>query len=428
MGKIMKTRIIYVQFIQYVLVACGLIGMPTLAFSQSSEKSSIEANALQETSQKQHEKTIFKRRPLYILGGLGYAPGSTDENDIIQRALNLNPPLVLDPDVSVDDSRSGSEVGIGYWLTKNIALEFAYTDLGSVEVSGSTIINPADLDQFASLVTELHPDSGKGYSLSGLYDLQLGKKFSVFGRLGILWWRGSHQTFIDGQFISTDRESENELFIGLGGKYRLSNRFDAFAEVRDYDLARDDTQFFLLGLHYYFGKKHKIQLKQEPEKVEAIVATIPKLPVIQEPLDSDGDGVLDKDDLCPDTPPGYAVDETGCVVEQSVELLIEFPTDSAEVSRDYYVQIENVIKVMDDAPNIEIEIEGHTDNRGSSQYNLKLSERRAKAVKDIMVKKYSISANRVHSYGYGEDRPVSTNDTEEGRQRNRRVMATIIKK
>jgi len=70
-------------------------------------------------------------------------------------------------------------------------------------------------------------------------------------------------------------------------------------------------------------------------------------------------------------------------------------------------------------------IEGHTDSRGSDAYNQPLSERRANAVRDELVNEYDIDASRVSTVGYGESRPVATNDTDEGRAQNRRIEAVL---
>jgi OOP family OmpA-OmpF porin len=76
-------------------------------------------------------------------------------------------------------------------------------------------------------------------------------------------------------------------------------------------------------------------------------------------------------------------------------------------------------------PEVTAVLEGHTDSKGNAAYNQRLSEQRAQAVKDKMVNQYGISSQRLMAQGYGESRPVATNDTEQGRQENRRVVAII---
>jgi OOP family OmpA-OmpF porin len=79
---------------------------------------------------------------------------------------------------------------------------------------------------------------------------------------------------------------------------------------------------------------------------------------------------------------------------------------------------------MKDYPDLNVVIEGHTDSVGTAAYNKKLSQQRAEAVKKYMVEK-GIDANRLKAQGFGEVRPIASNDTEEGRQQNRRVEAAV---
>lgn len=88
-------------------------------------------------------------------------------------------------------------------------------------------------------------------------------------------------------------------------------------------------------------------------------------------------------------------------------------------------ELDRLIKLMTEMPNLKIEISGHTDNVGSAQFNKSLSERRAKAVVDYLIEK-GISPTRLTYKGYGFDMPIATNDTDEGRQQNRRVEFKII--
>jgi OOP family OmpA-OmpF porin len=152
-------------------------------------------------------------------------------------------------------------------------------------------------------------------------------------------------------------------------------------------------------------------------------------------LDSDGDGVPDSRDECPNTPKGIKVDSDGCPIplqeKISITLLIEFDYDKAEVKSIYHKDIEKVANILQAYPEKDIELEGHTDSIGSDAYNEKLSNLRAESVKKYLVEKFGIDASRVSTVGYGESMPVATNDTEEGRQKNRRVngnIETIIKK
>lgn len=76
--------------------------------------------------------------------------------------------------------------------------------------------------------------------------------------------------------------------------------------------------------------------------------------------------------------------------------------------------------------NNNIILEGHTDSKGSESYNSKLSQARANTAKDILVNRYGVDSMKLNPMGYGESRPVDTNNTEQGRQNNRRVVATVV--
>jgi OmpA-OmpF porin, OOP family len=169
------------------------------------------------------------------------------------------------------------------------------------------------------------------------------------------------------------------------------------------------------------------------------------------PVDSDGDGVPDYLDKCPGTPKGVKVDKDGCpppvvqkappkaasameaaIVEKGrVTLNVEFDTDKSIVKKKYDEEIGKLGAVMKKYPDLKITIEGHTDSVGGLTYNEKLSQRRADAVKNYLVQKFGIEASRLNTKGYGPIRPIESNATKEGRQKNRRVEAAadyIIKK
>jgi WD40 repeat protein len=146
-------------------------------------------------------------------------------------------------------------------------------------------------------------------------------------------------------------------------------------------------------------------------------------------LDSDDDGVSDCLDKCPDTPKRLKVDETGCPIltkeKVSIDLKVEFASDRAEIKSVYYKHLEEVATFLKTFPNTEAVINGHTDSVASEKYNLKLSQKRAEKVMRYLIDKYGIDPSRIKAKGFGESMPVADNNTKEGRQRNRRVIAVI---
>ncbi|HEY5125329.1 MAG TPA: OmpA family protein, partial [Ignavibacteria bacterium] len=106
---------------------------------------------------------------------------------------------------------------------------------------------------------------------------------------------------------------------------------------------------------------------------------------------------------------------------------IFFDFNESKLKSESYLELDRLYKFLIENSDISVEISGHTDNIGSDEYNITLSNARANAVKDYLVSK-GISTNRIISKGYGKSKPVATNDTDEGRQLNRRVEFKIIKK
>lgn len=212
---------------------------------------------------------------------------------------------------------------------------------------------------------------------------------------------------------------------GLGLRYQITDAFALKAEVRDqikFEHA-DHNLFYTLGLAFGLGKKAVSAPVSTPAPVVEPVKVMQEVaPVV---LDDDKDGVLNDADLCPNTPAGVVVDEKGC--EKKIVLKdVNFAFDSFEVSAGYAQRIKEVADFMQANPVYNVKLSGYTDSVGSEAYNLKLSDKRAKAVKSELVKN-GVSSDKITTIGYGEANPVATNKTKEGRAENRRVEATFNK-
>lgn len=186
-----------------------------------------------------------------------------------------------------------------------------------------------------------------------------------------------------------------------------------------------------LGLEMAIGKtpEPEVIIKEVPvEKV--VIKEVPVERVVikePEPVDDDGDGVINAADKCPNTPAGAKVDGNGCVIEQTLVMRdITFDFDSARLTTNAQRLMENAVAFLRSDSSARVTIAGHTDNRGSDSYNLKLSRDRANEVRDYLIG-YGIEANRLQAVGYGETRPVASNDNEAGREVNRRVEFRIQK-
>jgi len=151
------------------------------------------------------------------------------------------------------------------------------------------------------------------------------------------------------------------------------------------------------------------------------------------PVDSDKDGVCDGLDKCPGTPAGVKVDKDGCPLPEIVEkgrttLEVLFDFDKSNIKGNYSKDIDALADVMKKYGDLNVTIEGHTDNLNRSRnpnYNKKLSQRRADAVKKYLVEESGIDVKRLTAIGFGAEKPIASNETEEGRQKNRRVEAVV---
>jgi len=141
------------------------------------------------------------------------------------------------------------------------------------------------------------------------------------------------------------------------------------------------------------------------------------------PLDSDNDGVADYLDKCPNTPKGATVDARGC---WTYAAKVMFDINSAEIKSEAYPMLDEAILILEKNPEMKVEIDGHTDNTGSAAYNMNLSERRAKSVMKYFVDK-GVEAGQLTTKGFGFTKLAASNDTKEGRTKNRRVELTPVK-
>lgn len=220
---------------------------------------------------------------------------------------------------------------------------------------------------------------------------------------------GAGEIDIDADTFDTVETTVNG---GLGVRWMLGKRVGVRLEARAlYSLDESETDILTTaGLNIYLGK------------VDAD-------PVVQEVLDSDGDGVPDDRDRCPGTAPGTRVDADGCPLPvakvASVKLKVNFDFDSTTVKEQYFSDLGELADFLKRFSDLQVDVEGHTDSVGSDDYNMGLSQRRASAVVDVLVNQYGIERSRLEPKGYGESQPVASNDTKEGRAENRRVMATL---
>ena len=233
-----------------------------------------------------------------------------------------------------------------------------------------------------------------------------------------------------GNFVTGSKDTIGNL--GLGAMYRINDALSLRGEARA--IHNFDESWWegmaLAGLEVVLGG-HLAPTVAVPPMQEPLVDTAPVV-VVESDLDSDGDGVPDSIDACPGTPMNVVVDERGCPVQVDIEdtlkmeLRVFFDNDKSAIKNQYKPEIAKVAEKMREYPNSVASIEGHASKTGpSAAYNQRLSEARAVAVKSMLTNEFGIAPNRLSTVGYGYDRPIADNNTEEGRAMNRRVFAII---
>ncbi|MGS2724162.1 OmpA family protein [Porticoccus sp. GXU_MW_L64] len=225
-------------------------------------------------------------------------------------------------------------------------------------------------------------------------------KLRTYVVTGISRFSSDEANLIDG-FDST---WQGRLGFGLTKLYQ--NNWEVRGDVSVYQQIRDEGPFenatdtaFSLSFLKHFGE----------------VAAAPAPVVELEP-------VVQPEPVVEPAPQPEPEPETRTI---TVRLNVEFEFNSDVVRGIYGDELEAIANAMKVQKDIELVLEGHTDSKGADDYNQKLSERRAKAVKAQLAETYGISAERISAVGYGESRPVASNDTDEGRQRNRRVVGEM---
>jgi OOP family OmpA-OmpF porin len=285
-------------------------------------------------------------------------------------------------------------LGLGYNFNKNWGIEaFGYyspsLDDDGVLNSVVGVSNPPSFDNDATLAR-----------ISALYHFDTGTKFTPYVSLGL-----------GGQWISRDRPeyrnySSFAANAGLGFKLFFNEVIALRFEVND-----------SIGFRKVQGERF-----HAPMVTAGLTFQVGANPSC---LDEDSDGVCDPYDKCPGTPAGYKVDSDGCPITVSQRLDIKFDFDKAVVKRQYLTEVKKVADFLNAHPGSTAVIEGHTDSRGNDAYNQKLSDRRAAAVRELLVSDFGVSSSKLTSVGYGESRPIATNETAEGRAENRRVVGVF---
>lgn len=268
--------------------------------------------------------------------------------------------------------------GVSYFLTDDVSLGLSY-------------------GEYHDITSEDRVQDGSHKNIKGsLTSLDAAYHFGAPG-VGLRPYVSAgvaHQSI--GQADRGGRDRSTFANVGTGVKYYFTENFFAKASVDGmYNIDADEAEWMAgvgVGLNFGGGARQVAAVEPTPEPAPA--------PIV-------------------DTEPEPAPE----VVR--VELDVKFDFDKSRVREESYSDIKNLADFMQQYPQTTTVVEGHTDSVGTDQYNQRLSERRAEAVRNVLVNEYGVQGNRVNSVGYGESRPVADNSTEEGRQINRRVEAEV---
>ncbi|NOX51743.1 MAG: OmpA family protein [Gammaproteobacteria bacterium] len=345
----------------------------------------------------------------------------------------------------------GHEAGLG------LILGYSFSDHWSVEVLGGRV------------ESDFNNTWGSGEDNIDLRWLNLLYKFKT----GSETW----QPFIVGgggrgklRFENVRSNStDNQYNLGLGVFHPLSERFSIRADIRAVSSSQEAgfKPFAFVGLTGFLGDVAPAAPPADsdgdgvPNEIDQCPTT-PAGRVVDASgceLDGDGDGVVDGDDQCLETPQGVAVDASGCALdsdgdgvpdymdecpgsergakvdakgcyieleeEVTIDMSIEFDTNKAIIRADHGAELGRAVKFLREYPTAHAVIEGHTDSDGAASYNQGLSEQRAKAVYEYLINEANISQSRLAWAGFGETRPLASNDSAAGKQENRRVTAVV---
>jgi OOP family OmpA-OmpF porin len=315
--------------------------------------------------------------------------------------------------VDSDDTEFGS-LGFGRFVAENTSLDLSI-DYTSRNL-GSQYHYVGDLDSFALTASLRHYFTDWSWR--------------PFLKVGL----GLSEAAVTDQALNygTDRNINPVFDAGLGFGHDVNDSVALRTEL-SYRYDMDDRS--IPGVDHFgdwiatFGATFKLGEAAAPAAAPAAdPASEPAAPV-EAPaapdcstLDGDNDGVNDCDDKCPTSAAGEAVGADGCAQAIVIDLRgVNFAFDKSDLTAESIAILDQAVDVLNRYPALKVEVAGHTDSVGTDAYNQGLSERRAKTVYDYLTGK-GIAADRLSGpNGYGESKPIDTNDTSEGRARNRRT-------
>lgn len=337
---------------------------------------------------------------LGIATNMSYAVDRSDAPSYISGMMNITN---ADSDRNVESSNRGWQIGAGIPLSERLFVEGIYFD------------NVLETNQNGS---SDYYQRGIGADLA--YSFGDREKITPF----ILIGAGMIKNDVIPDTLDDDTTYWN---VGAGIVGRIANlkwlryRGEARLVNDDYIDGMSDVRLSL-GLEIALGSN------QETASKEVVVEKIVYRDVFIEPSDEDKDGIFDQNDRCLNTLPGARVDHTGCVIEAQIIKMdnVNFQTNSSILTAASKPILMSAVAFLNEQKSLSIEISGHTDSLGADDYNLSLSKRRAATVRAFL-RNNGVAAQRMTARGYGESKPIATNNTSTGRSENRRVEFRVTK-
>lgn len=297
---------------------------------------------------------------------------------------------------SDDNSDTAYKLWGGYQFNKNFALEAGYFNLGQFGYTATTV--PAGtLNGKIKL---------QGLNLDAVGMLPLSERFSVFGRLGLQYAQAKDNFSSTGAVPAPANPNPGKNDInykaGLGVQYDFTKSLGMRVEAERYRINdainnKGDVNMYSVGLIYRFGEQASAPAAKAATPAP-VVAAAPVMVIV----------------------PIKAKTQQYCSI-----LDIQFEINQEGIQREEKEKLAVLGTFMTKYPDTTAVIEGHSDDVGTAEHNMELSQRRAESVVSYLVDSLHIAPSRLTAVGYGDTRPLADNGTEEGKRLNRRIDAVI---
>jgi OOP family OmpA-OmpF porin len=306
------------------------------------------------------------------------------------------------------------------------------SDFAGLKLVGGKVLSEHWNIEIEASMLDVSGDGGPdtdftGLVLNGMYLWNRSSKFTPYLLAGAGYLDADPDTGSSNEDLQAQFGPGFLYDFGDSGNWSI--RTQLLARWADDDKDSASTDLLLdIGVQYAFGGSKKSSAKPRtnasapPPSTEPVAAPAATGAVAAAALDTDGDGVPDLIDECPNTVKGAKVNDVGCAYELTLSGT-NYDVDAAVLSESGQKALNDVAESLKNFPEVNITIEGYTDSDGSEAYNQDLSERRAKSARDYLVRR-GVPGTRITAYGLGEANPVASNDTPEGRAQNRRVVLT----